>query len=80
VKVSYDPSGDVLYISLRAAAVEHTEEIHGSVLADYDSEENIVGFEVLNASSVIDSPAELLFSVHQVPAGEPNEVLEAVAR
>jgi uncharacterized protein YuzE len=71
VKVSYDPSGDVLYISLRSTPVEHTEEIQEGMLADYDSQESVIGIEIIGASSRVDNPAELLFAVHQ---GAPKDL------
>jgi uncharacterized protein YuzE len=69
VRVTYDPSVDAGYISLReieSGGVKHTVpldsdgglEALGSIVLDFDGEERLIGIEVLNASDVL--PPELL--------------------
>jgi uncharacterized protein YuzE len=72
VRVSYDPSADAGYISLRdiesggskhTVALEDLEadagiEALGSIILDFDGEERLIGIEVLGASDVL--PPELL--------------------
>lgn len=69
MRVTYDPSVDAGYISLReidSGGVKHTVPLDsdggleslGSIVLDFDGEERLIGIEVLNASDVL--PPELL--------------------
>ena len=69
MRVTYDPSVDAGYISLReieSGGAKHTVpldsdgglEALGSIVLDFDGEERLIGIEVLNASDVL--PPELL--------------------
>ena len=54
MKLEYDPDVDAAYLRLRSAAVVSTEEIAPGVLMDVADDGRPVGFEVLDASDVLD--------------------------
>jgi uncharacterized protein YuzE len=54
VKLEYDPEVDAAYVRLRGEAIATTEEIAPGVLMDLAADGRPVGFEVLNASEVLD--------------------------
>lgn len=72
MRVTYDPSADAGYISLReieSGGAKHTVPLDpegadggpdslASIVLDFDGEERLIGIEVLNASDVL--PPELL--------------------
>lgn len=49
MKVSYDPEVDALTITFRETTVI-TEHLAEGIAADYDSEGNLAGIEILDAS------------------------------
>ncbi|HEY3856112.1 MAG TPA: DUF2283 domain-containing protein [Verrucomicrobiae bacterium] len=51
MKVTYDPQVDVLRILFRNAPIDESNEDKAGVIIDYDKDGNIVGLEVLNAST-----------------------------
>ena len=54
MKLEYDPDVDAAYLRLRDTAVASTEEIAPGVLMDLADDGRPVGFEVLDASEVLD--------------------------
>jgi uncharacterized protein YuzE len=58
MKITYDPEADALYIGLRKAEPLHSDDIEEGVVADFDEDGHVVGFEVLDASTRM-SPHEL---------------------
>ena len=63
MKVTYDPEVDVLRIVFRDVAVEESDEDKPGVILDYDTEGNIVGLEVLNASLRVENPRGVEYAV-----------------
>ena len=63
MKVIYDPAADTVVISLRESAIEESDEVRPGVIADFDSAGDVVRFEVLNASRVVQNPREMHFVV-----------------
>ena len=56
MKVIYDQDVDVLRILFSNSPVEESDEDKPGVVLDYDSEGNIVGIEVLDASKRMENP------------------------
>ena len=54
MKLEYDPDVDAAYVRLRSTAVAPTEEIAPDVLMDLAADGRPVGFEVLDASEVLE--------------------------
>lgn len=53
MKLNYYPDTDSLYIDLSEKTSTDSKEISEGVVADYDSEGNIVGIDIDNASKKI---------------------------
>ena len=53
IQVSYDPQADAIYIRLRAAKVDESDEVSAGVVVDYDRKGKPVGIEVLDASRLV---------------------------
>ena len=65
MKICYDKETDSLTIILSGARIEESDEIHPGVVADFDYEGNIVGFEIMQASKVVDNTQEIQFIVNE---------------
>lgn len=63
MKVNYDIETDSLTITLGDGAIEESDEIRPGVIADVDSEGNILRFEILSASKRVQNTREMQFSV-----------------
>ena len=63
MKVTYDPETDTVVISLRESAIEESDEVRPGVIADFDSAGDVVRFEVLDASRVVQNPGEMHFVI-----------------
>ena len=53
IQVSYDPHADALYIRLREAKVDESDEVSAGVIVDYDRKGKPIGVEVLDASVLL---------------------------
>lgn len=49
MKVSYDPSEDILYIIVKKGLVFDSKEIDDDVRLEYDRNGNVAGIEIMNA-------------------------------
>ena len=63
MKVSYDPEVDVLRIVLGDQPIEESDEEKPGIILDYDQAGNLVGLEVLDASTRVANPRSLEYSV-----------------
>ncbi len=63
MKVTYDPEVNVLRIVLSSAPVEESDEDKPGVILDYDREGNIVGLEILDASTRMENPRSVEYAV-----------------
>jgi uncharacterized protein YuzE len=63
VKVTYDPEVDVLRIVFRDTPVEESDEDKPGVILDYAASGELVGMEILNASTRTDNPRSVDFAV-----------------
>ena len=54
MKLSYDSENDVLRLRWSDAAIDESDEEEPGVIFDYDSNGDVVGVEVLNASQRIE--------------------------
>ena len=63
MKVTYDPEVDVLRILFRDVRIEESDEDTPGVILDYDTDGNLVGMEVLNASQRVENPRGVDYAV-----------------
>lgn len=63
MKVTYDSESDILRILLSKATIDESDEDKPGVVLDYDSYGNVVGIEILDASSRMENPKSLEFVV-----------------
>ena len=63
MRVTFDPNTDTVVISLRESAIEESDEVRPGVIADFDSAGDVVRFEVLNASRVVQNTREIQFAI-----------------
>jgi uncharacterized protein YuzE len=56
MKIKYDKQTDVLYIQFNTNAIVESGEDNKGVILDYDNENNIVGIEILKASTKLPQP------------------------
>ncbi len=63
MKVEYDKETDTLTIQLREARIEESDEVRPGVIADFGHDGGVVGFEILDASKVVEKTRECLFTV-----------------
>ncbi len=63
MKITYDPEVDVLRIIFSEVAIEESDEEKPGIIMDYDTEGNIVGMEILDASKRMENPRSLEYVV-----------------
>ncbi len=66
MKAEYDKETDTLTITLRDARVKESDEVRPGVIADFGYDGGVVGFEVLEASKVVEIPAITLEGLESV--------------
>lgn len=77
MKVTYDTEVDVLKITLKAVPVEESDEAGPGVIFDFDKGGNVVGIEILDASSKIDGPQTMEYAVF---SPQPNALADSAVR
>ena len=63
MKVTYDQEVDILRIILNGEDIEESDGDKPGVIIDYDGQGNVVGLEVLDASTRIADPRTLEYAV-----------------
>ncbi|MFH1050577.1 MAG: DUF2283 domain-containing protein [bacterium] len=63
MKIHYDPEVDILRIIFKDTKIEESDEEKPGMILDYDSEGNIVGFEIMHASKRIEKPESIEYAV-----------------
>ena len=63
MKVTYNQEVDILRIILSDADIEESDEDKPGVIIDYDDGGNVVGLEILDASSRMTDPRTLEYAV-----------------
>jgi uncharacterized protein YuzE len=60
---TYDKHTDILVIAFNAKSVDESDEIAPGIIADFDTDGNIVAIEILDASQRADDPTHLIHRV-----------------
>ena len=68
MKVTYDPKVDVLRILFSHAPIQESDEDKPGVILDYDKDGNVVGLEILDASTRVENPRGMDYAVCSSPA------------
>jgi len=63
MKITYDAQVDVLRILFSNAAVEESDEEKPGIIIDFDRIGNIVGMEILDASTRMENPRAVEYAV-----------------
>jgi uncharacterized protein YuzE len=63
MKAEYDKETDTLTITLRDVRVKESDEVRPGVIADFGYDGGVVGFEILEASKVVEQTREMQFAV-----------------
>jgi uncharacterized protein YuzE len=63
MRIEYDKETDTLTITLRDVQVKESDEVRPGVIADFGYDGGITGFEILDASKVVESTREMQFAV-----------------
>ena len=63
MRIEYDNETDTLTIRFREARVKESDEVRPGVIADFGYDGGVVGFEVLQASKVVEQTREMQFAV-----------------
>ena len=63
MKITYDQEVDILGIILSDADIEESDEDKPGIIIDYDDHGNVVGLEILDASSRMTDPRTLEYAV-----------------
>ena len=63
MKVTYDREVDILRIILSDADIEESDESAPGVIVDYDDGGDIVGWEILDASTRVAEPQVMEYSI-----------------
>jgi len=63
MKITYDPSVDVLRIILDDVEIDESDEEVEGIIMDYNPDGKLVGIEILDASQRVDNPYVMNYSV-----------------
>jgi uncharacterized protein YuzE len=63
MKIKYDKEVDILYIHFSDGKIAESDEEKPGIILDYDELGNIVGIEVINASTKMPQPMKLEYEV-----------------
>ena len=72
MKVLYDPDRDILQITFIDTTVEETSQIAPGLILDYDVDGNVIGVELRNALSKVDTPYEMAYLVGRANLDKPQ--------
>jgi uncharacterized protein YuzE len=72
MKVVYDPDKDILQISFIETIVEETAQIAPGLVLDYDEDGNVIGLELIKASTKVDSPYAIAYLVGEANVDKPQ--------
>lgn len=63
MKVVYDKETDTLVITLRDERIRESDEVRPGVIADFGYDGQLVRFEILRASQIVQKASEMQFVV-----------------
>jgi uncharacterized protein YuzE len=63
MKIKYDKETDIVYISLSSRKIAESDQEKPDIILDYAEDGQIVGIEILNASSKMEQEKGILYEV-----------------
>jgi uncharacterized protein YuzE len=72
MKVVYDPDKDILQITFIETIIEETAQIAPGLVLDYDEDGNVIGLEMIKASTKIDNPLVISYLVGKANTDKPQ--------
>lgn len=63
MKIKYDKEVDIIYIQFAEDKIKESNEDRQGIIIDYNDKGNIVGIEVLNASTKMEHPNSVVYEV-----------------
>ncbi|OAB57324.1 hypothetical protein AY600_14005 [Phormidium willei BDU 130791] len=63
MKIKYDADVDIIRITLKDVEIEDSDEEIPGIILDFDSSQNVIGIEILQASQRIDNPQAIEYMV-----------------
>lgn len=63
MKIKYDPEVDILRITFKDVDIEESDEETPGIILDLDSNHNVVGIEILQASRRVDNPQAIEYMI-----------------
>ena len=63
MKIKYDKETDIVYISLSSQKIAESDQEKQDIILDYEADGQIVGIEILNASSKMEQEKGILYEV-----------------
>jgi len=82
MEISYDASVDAMYIKLSEKTIQSTHTLNKDVNVDVDENGNVVGIELLYASTYTDDVLAILYRYtprDSIPARQPPQTVGDVA-
>ncbi len=80
MKVTYDADVDILRLIFSTTLIAESDEAKPGVILDYDRDGNIVGMEILDASTRTENPFAVEYSVvgNAAENREPGKIRRSV--
>ena len=63
MKIKYDKETDIVYISFSSQKIAESDQEKPDIILDYAADGQIVGIEILNASSKMEQEKGILYEV-----------------
>jgi uncharacterized protein YuzE len=72
MKVVYDPDKDILQITFIETTIEETAQIAPGLVLDYDEDGNVIGLELVKASTKMDNPHTISYRIGEANTDKPQ--------
>lgn len=76
MKITYSPSADAIYLTLNQHIPVKTKRINDQIVLDFDADGNLIGIELLDASTYTDDPNAAIFELLTQSETPDPEIVE----
>jgi uncharacterized protein YuzE len=77
MRIRYSQEADALYIRLKEADIEETDEVSENMIIDYGKDGSVVGIEILTASEKTDISQLVIQAFNKVMVENPRQAVSA---